>query len=52
MNVQGTSSFAACIVVLLIEEWMNFQEWAMKTVAQPGMSKLTVLIDQANVKLE
>jgi hypothetical protein len=52
MNFLGTSSFAACIAVFLIEECMKFQEWVMKTVAQPGMSKLTVLIDQANEKLE
>jgi len=52
MNFLGTSSFAACVAVILIEECMKFQEWVMKTVAQPGMSKLTVLIDQANEKLE
>ena len=62
-NVAGAATSSSTVIqlhsepvhpalVFLLEEWKKFQEWAMMTVVQPGMSKLTVLIDQAKVKLE
>ena len=62
-NVAGAATSSSTVIqlhsepvhpalVFLLEEWKKFQEWAMMTVVQPGMSKLTMLIDQAKVKLE
>jgi hypothetical protein len=62
-NVAGAATSSTTVIqlhsepvhpalVFLLEEWKKFQEWATMTVVQPGMSKLTVLIDQAKVKLE